>query len=227
MIEANGFSLIGIYGGTFDPVHYGHLRVAEELVEVLQLDHLRFLPAHHPRLRNAPVVASHHRVAMLRQAIHGNVRFSMDERELKRPGETYSVESLRELRQAYGEHETLALCFILGADAFVKLPGWYCWRELFELCHLVVVNRPGHALLSDPSCLPLALRNICQERWAAHADALKKMSSGLVYVAPTTLLNISSTKIRTLMASGKSARYLLPERVLDYINMHNFYAGGK
>jgi nicotinate-nucleotide adenylyltransferase len=227
MIEVARFSLIGIYGGTFDPVHFGHLRVAEELVEILQLDRLHFMPASQPRLRNSPVAISRHRVAMLNQAIHDNARFSLDDREIYRPGETYSVESLREIRQENAGNKEITFCFIVGSDAFIKLQEWYCWQELFELCHLVIVNRPGHALITDPYCLPLELRKLCCERWVTHTSELKNLSSGLVFVAPTTLLDISSTKIRTLIASGKSARYLLPGGVLDYIKMHNFYAGGK
>ncbi len=227
MTEAVKFSLVGIYGGTFDPVHYGHLRVAEELTEILQLEHLYFLPAGNPRLRDSPVAIGQHRVSMLCEAIRNNAKFLLDEREMRRSGETYSVESLREIRQEYAKNGEIAFCFILGSDAFVKLSGWYRWRELFELCHFVVVNRPGYALITDPSCLPSELRNICQDRWVSQADALESSSAGLIFVAPTTLLDISSTRIRTLIASGKSTRYLLPDRVLDYIEMNGFYAGGK
>lgn len=227
MIETAKFVPLGIYGGTFDPVHFGHLRVAEELVEILQLDRLYFMPANQPRLRNLPVAGTQHRVAMLQRAIGDNANFLLDDREIHRSGETYSVESLREIRQENNENEKIAFCFVVGSDAFSKLPKWYCWQELFELCHLVVVNRPGSAQIADPYSLPLALRRICSERWATCSSELKGQSCGLVYVAPTTLLDISSTRIRELIASKKSVRYLLPEGVLDYINMHNFYVGGK
>lgn len=227
MAETTRYSLTGIYGGTFDPIHYGHLRIAEELVDILELNHLSFLPAGQPRLRLPPFVTGKHRVAMLQEAIRGNTRFSVDDREVRRPGDTYSVESLREIRQEYETNESVALCFVIGADAFIKLPYWYRWRELFELCHLIIVNRPGSDPIRYPSDLPEELRNICQDRWVTMADELKNSPLGLIFTASTILLDISSTKIRNIIASGKSARYLLPEPVLNYIDEHGFYAGGK
>lgn len=221
------YSLTGIYGGTFDPIHYGHLRVAEELADILQLSHLSFLPAGQPRLREAPVVTGEHRVAMLRKAIYGNLRFLVDDREIRRSGETYSVESLKEIQQEYKKKGSTALCFVTGADAFLKLPRWYRWHELFELCHLVIVNRPGSVQINNSSNLPDELRNACRDRWTTTVEELKNHSSGLIFTAPTTLLDISSTRIRNIIASGMSAHYLLPETVLNYINEYGFYAGGK
>lgn len=231
MAEVTAYSLIGIYGGTFDPVHYGHLRIAEELTGILRLSHLFFLPAGQPRLRDTPIVPGAHRVAMLHEAIRGNAMFSVDDREIKRSGETYSVESLQEIRQEYQAKykagKRIALCFIIGADAFIRLPHWHRWRELFELCHLIIVNRPGSALLNNLSDLPDELKAACQTRQAVTVEELKNLPCGHIFTTPTTLLDISSTKIRSLIASGKSARYLLPEAVLDYIDKHNFYAGEK
>lgn len=227
MAETARYSLAGIYGGTFDPVHYGHLRVAEELADILQLCHLSFLPAGQPRLRNTPFVSGEHRVAMLREAIHNNPRFLVDDREIRRSGETYSVESLQEIQQEYKGKGFVALCFITGADAFLKLSHWYCWRDLFELCHLIIVNRPGSVQISNPSSLPDELRGACQDRWTTAAEELKNTPCGLIFTASTTLLDISSTTIRNIIASGMSARYLLPEPVLNYINEYGFYAGGK
>ena len=225
MTESEDFSLTGIYGGTFDPIHYGHLRIGEELTGTLQLNRLYFLPAGHPRLRNIPVVTGEHRLAMLREAIHGNAGFLLDDREIKRSGETYSVESLREIRQECGKNERI--CFIMGVDAFVKLPDWYRWRELFELCHLVVVGRPGYALITDQSCLSSELSEVLRNRRADRVDDLKNTPSGLIFITSTTLLDISSTKIRALITSGGSARYLLPDSVLNYISAHGLYTGEK
>ena len=227
MAEIAQYSLIGIYGGTFDPIHYGHLRIAEEVADILELHQLFFLPAGHPRLRTPPFVTGKHRVAMLQEAIRENPRFSVDDREIKRSGETYSVESLREIRQAYETNGPVALCFITGADAFIRLPYWYHWRELFELCHLVIVNRPGSAPVNPLSDLPDELRDVCQDRWARRTNELKNSPAGLIFTASTTLLDISSTTIRNIIASGKSARYLLPESILNYIDKHSFYTGGK
>lgn len=222
----DSFSLIGVYGGTFDPIHFGHLRVAEELVEILQLNEVRFLPAGRPRLRNEPEGSQHHRKAMLYEAIRGNGRFLLDDREFSRSGESYSVVSLRELRNEFVEKKT-AFCFIMGADAFLKLPDWYLWRELFELSHLVIVDRPGHVSVVDQTCLPPVLKEECFNRWTVDADVLRTVQSGHVFTTETTLLDISATMIRACIAAGKSARYLLPDNVLDYIGTHHVYREGK
>lgn len=216
------FSLIGIYGGTFDPVHFGHLRVAEELIEILQLDEIRFVPAGHPRLRNEPIASQHHRKIMLYEAIRDNKKFFLDDRELRRSGESYSVESLRELREEF-KGKKVAFCFIIGVDAFLKLPNWHLWRELFELSHLVIVNRPGHISFEHHACLPPKLQEACSDRWTDDVNALKRVSSGFVFTAVTTLLDISSTTIRAYIAAEKSARYLLPDNVLNYIGTHHVY----
>ncbi|SFL88951.1 nicotinate-nucleotide adenylyltransferase [Nitrosomonas communis] len=216
------FSLIGIYGGTFDPVHFGHLRVAEELIEILQLDEIRFLPAGYPRLRNEPIASQHHRKTMLYEAIRDNKKFFLDDRELRRSGESYSVESLRELRDEF-KGKKAAFCFIIGVDAFLKLPNWHLWRELFELSHLVIVNRPGHISFVNHACLPPKLQDACLDRWTDDVNALKRVSSGFVFTAVTTLLDISSTTIRAYIAAEKSARYLLPDNVLNYIGTHHVY----
>ncbi|SDW58055.1 nicotinate-nucleotide adenylyltransferase [Nitrosomonas communis] len=216
------FSLIGIYGGTFDPVHFGHLRVAEELIGILQLDEIRFVPAGNPRLRNEPIASQHHRKIMLYEAIRDNKKFFLDDRELRRSGESYSVESLRELKEEF-KGKKVAFCFIIGIDAFLKLPNWHLWRELFGLSHLVIVNRPGHISFEHQACLPPKLQEACSDRWTDDVNALKHVSSGFVFTAVTTLLDISSTTIRAYIAAEKSARYLLPDNVLNYIGTHHVY----
>ena len=216
-------SFIGIFGGTFDPIHYGHLRIAEEVVETIGLREMRFTPAGMPRLRYAPVASPQHRAAMIHTAIQNNPRFVLDERETRRPGISYSVESLRELRQEMGENITL--CFVMGADAFMKLAEWHSWRELFRLCHIIIAARPGHALATNHDALPQELREECARRWVSSAGSLKGASNGLIYVAPTTLLDISATAIRTRISAKSSVRYLLPDAVLDYIETNHLYSG--
>ena len=218
-----GFPLIGIFGGTFDPIHYGHLRIAEEIVEMASLREMRFVPAGIPRLRHAPVASHQHRAAIVRGAIRGNSRFILDEREIRRPGVSYSVESLREFKQELGE--CVILCFITGADAFMKLAEWRGWRELFGLCHFIIAARPGHALITNRETLPRELKEECAQRWVSGADSLKHASSGLIFIAPTTLLDISSTIIRARIAAGKSIRYLVPDATLDYITANHLYSG--
>lgn len=217
-----GRPLIGIYGGTFDPIHYGHLRVAEEIGEMADLREVRFIPAGVPRLRAAPVASLHHRVAMVRLAIGSNRRFELDEREVRRQGISRSVDTLREIKQ---ELDEVGLCFITGADAFTKLAEWRCWRELFQLCHFIVAARPGHGLTISPDDLPEKLNHECAGRWVSSADSLRQASSGFIFIAPTTLLDISATNIRARLAAGKSLRYLVPDAVLNYIGTNRLYSG--
>lgn len=216
-------SLVGIFGGTFDPIHCGHLRIAEEIVAMLGLRELRFMPAGMPRLRQPPTASPQQRAAMVRIAIQGNARLVLDEREIKRPGASVTAESLRELRQELGESVTL--CFVMGADAFMKLDQWHCWQELFGLCHFIIAARPGHALKSGGDALPKTLKEACALRWVHSADQLKTAGSGLILVAPTTLLEVSASTLRARIAAKEGTRDLLPDAVLDYIETNHLYSG--
>ena len=217
--------LVGIFGGTFDPVHYGHLRIAEEIAELVGLREMRFVPAGIPRLRRGPEASLKHRVEMVRLAIEGNSRFVLDRREVIRGGVSYSVDTLRELRQEIGDD--VVLCFVTGADAFLRLAEWHRWRELFELCHFIIAARPGHPLSTDDRGLSRALsqelEEECKDRWASSAESLRCTSSGLIFIAQTTLLDISATAIRARLAMGKSIRYLVPEDTRDYIAANDLY----
>ncbi len=214
---------IGIYGGTFDPIHNGHLRVAEELVDLIGLDQLFFVPAGEPRLRNAPVASAYHRAQMVSLSIQDNANFFLDDREIKRSGVSTTVESLQEYRAEYGEQAVF--CFIMGADAFIKIHHWYCWRELFQLCHLIVVERPNSQRVSNCRELPQELQSICTPRWVSDVGDMMRQFSGMIYIAKTALLDISATRIRNYVAADKSIRYLLPEVVSDYIKTHHLYSG--
>ena len=217
--------LVGVFGGTFDPVHYGHLRIAEEIAELAGLKEMHFIPAAIPRLRRGPEASLEHRVEMVRLAIEGNSRFILDQREVRRGGVSYSVDTLRELRQELGKDAVL--CFVTGADAFTRLAEWHRWRELFELCHFIIAARPGHLLFKDdralPRALPQELEEECRDRWISNVESLKYASRGLIFIAQTTLLDISATAIRTRVARGKSIRYLVPEDTRDYIVANDLY----
>ena len=189
---------------------------------MISLQEMRFIPAGRPRLRNAPVAPSRHREAMVRIAIESNAVFVLDERETRSSGVSYSVETLRELkRELVGD---IALCFIVGADAFTRFTQWHDWREIFGLCHLIIVRRPAHGANVNYDNLPLDLREACAQRWTTSADDLKKAHSGLIFPAPTTLLDISATAIRECISAGKSVRYLLPDATLDYIAANHLYS---
>lgn len=215
-------SLVGIFGGTFDPVHYGHLRMAEEVAEIIGVQKMHFVPAGSPRLRDSPEGSLQHRATMIRLAIPSNARFILDEREIRRPGTSYSVESLRELKQELGGD--VALCFVTGADAFMNLAAWHNWRELFDLCHFIIAARPGHMLTTNPDVLPPELSAECARRWVSSVDSLKRATSGMIFAAQTTLLDISASVIRARIAAGRSVRYLIPDATLDYIAANHLYS---
>lgn len=215
------FSLTGIYGGTFDPIHYGHLRIAEELLDILGLTKILFVPSGAPRLRAEPAASRTQRAEMVKLAIQDNGKFLLDEREIKQPGISTTVRLLREYRSE--SESDAALCFILGVDAFAKIDQWVEWRELFKLCHLIVVARPGYMSVGEERNWPIEVKAEFAARCVTNAGDLELQSTGLIHEARTSLLDISATQIRSLIAAGKSARYLLPDSVCDYIKHNNLY----
>ena len=208
-----------VLGGTFDPVHYAHLRLAEEALLALGLAAVRWIPAGQPPHRATPKGAAAHRLAMVRAAIAGNPRFILDAAEVERQEPSYTVETLRRLRIETGAEHSIVL--LVGADAFAALDTWYCWRELFELAHIAVAQRPGVSL--DPGRLSPPLAACWRERFAPEARVLEARPAGHIVEFPTTPLAISATQIRALIAAGRSPRYLLPESVLDYIQDNGLY----
>lgn len=212
---------IGIFGGTFDPIHYGHLRLAEEMFELAELDQLRFIPTGTPPHRDAPEVAAAHRSAMVGSAIAGRAEFLLDTREVERPGRSYTVNTLRELRAELGAERSL--CLLMGADAFLQLHTWHEWQSLFGLAHIVVGYRPGFRLEERIPTAPPILQNEYRQRTATVTALAQSAAGGIVELA-IPQLEISATDIRQRVATGRSIRYLLPESVADYIYQHNLYA---
>jgi len=212
---------IGILGGTFDPVHYGHLRLAQELGEQLQLTEVRVIPGGTPPHRSTPAVAAEHRAQMVKLATSGNPLFVFDDRELKRTGPSYTVDTLAELRAESGPRRPLAL--LMGADAFLGLTAWHRWRELFELAHLVIAHRPGFKVDGWIDDMPPVLAHEYAARRVDQALALHLTPAGAVFVTPITALDISATAIRKTLRACRTPRYLLPDAVLDYIRSNHLY----
>jgi len=216
---------IGILGGTFDPIHFGHLRLAQELFEALKLKEVRFVPSGTPPHRAAPQALVEHRVEMVRLAVSGNGRFRVDDREARRPGPGYTFDTLTALRAEFGADCPLAL--LLGADAFLELAAWHRWHELFLLAHIVVAHRPGGAVerwqqrMSQPLAREYAARLMKQPLSVHLAPA------GGIAVVAITALDISASAIRNMLRSGEDPRYLLPDAVLDYIQTNRLYPGGR
>lgn len=209
-------SMIGIYGGTFDPIHYGHLRTALEVKEAAGLEEIRFIPCRIPPHRGVPGATPDQRLAMLRAAlVDAEPGFRIDTRELERPGPSYMVETLESLRSEIGSRP---LCLIVGLDAFRGLPRWHRWRELFDLAHILVMQRPG-----PETDLPEPMRDLLRTRAVDSPAALRSRASGLVHLIPVTLLDISATRIRSAIGAGTSARYLTPDSVLELIRSLGLY----
>lgn len=210
-------SAIGVFGGTFDPIHFGHLRLAEEMAEALALERVLFVPAGQPPHRAAPRSAGKHRLEMTRRAVAGNPRFGVDEREVVRDAPSYTVDTLTALREELGAARPIWL--LLGADAFAGLPGWHAWQQLFTLAHIAVAERP-EAPAMQINALPDALRREVAGRTTPSATH----PAGGLRILHMTPLAISATAIRAALASGRSPRYLLPDAVLDYIGENQLYA---
>lgn len=210
---------LGLFGGTFDPVHYGHLRLAEEAIEQLGLAGVRWIPAGQPPHRGTPQVSAAQRLAMVERSTAGNPRFSVDPAEVEAAQASYTVLTLRRLRAQFGPAQSLVL--LVGADAFAGLPTWHRWTELFALAHVAVSHRPGFPV--HPDHLPPVLAECWRARWSPEVACLQQAAAGRIVSFAMTQLDISATQIRRLLANGRSPRYLLPDSVLGYIHQHHLY----
>ncbi len=206
---------IGMLGGTFDPVHIGHLRGALEVAEMMTLDELRLIPNARPPHRDTPRVSALDRLAMVECAVAGVATLKVDPRELHRDTPSYTIDTLELMRAELAAADQLFL--LLGWDAFCGLPTWHRWEELLQHCHILVLQRPDAD--SEP---PDALRNLLAARSVSDPLALKGPSGQIAFVWQTPLA-VSATQIRQLLASGKSVRYLVPDAVLAYIDAHGLY----
>jgi nicotinate-nucleotide adenylyltransferase len=211
---------LGLFGGTFNPIHYGHLRSAEEVCEALALTRLWFIPASHPPHKTAPGITPFEvRLEMSRLAVGDHPVMSVSDLEGRRPGQSYSIETLRQIRREVGP--AWDLYFILGLDAILEIAAWKDYQDLFTLCHFVVLDRPGYDRQRLEEVLLGAVhplfRPLKVERGFQHPSGHK------VVLQETTLMDISGTGIREMVRYGRSIRYLLPEAVREYIITHKLY----
>lgn len=215
---------LGLFGGTFDPVHFGHLRLATELAEAFRLERVVFIPAGLPYHRGRTAHASsEERLTMLKLAIARDPRFDVDDRELRREGATYSYDTLAEIRAERGPDAPLV--FLLGSDAFAKIDTWHRWTELFALAHFAVAIRGDDAEWASkgPGAFP-------REVWPRITLNLREMlsaPSGKVMTFAMTPLAISSTALRELVAQGSSIRYLAPDPVVEFVRSHRIYSSSR
>lgn len=208
---------VGMLGGTFDPVHLGHLRSAVELGEALALDALHMIPVHVPPHRDAPGIAPAHRLAMLAAGIGDTPGLVADDREIRRSGHSYSTDTLASLRQEWGEHARLVMA--VGHDAFLGLPEWHEKERLFALAHVVVIDRPDHEAPLAPE-----LRELIAGREVEDSEALMSEPAGrLLRLKLPSRMAIAATELRRRIQSGASVRYLVPPAVERYIAEHDLY----
>jgi nicotinate-nucleotide adenylyltransferase len=207
---------MGIFGGTFDPIHYAHLRTAFELQQALRLREIRFVPAGNPPHRDQPLADPQLRLSLVKAAIAGQPGFVVDDREVAKTTPSYSVETLAELRHEYPDR---SICLIVGMDAFLGLPKWYQWRDIFELAHLVVAHRPGWRA---PGMGPLG--ELLVDRGTGRINDLHDSRFGCIYIHAVTQLEISSTDVRQLIAMGRDPRFLMPDSVRKLILESNCYS---
>lgn len=206
---------IGIFGGAFDPIHIGHLRTAFELMTALDLDAVHFVPSAIPPHKHRPQAGGDIRLRMINAAIKGQAGFVADERELNRPGPSYSVDTLASLRQEYPDD---ALCLLIGMDAFLGVGEWHRWQEIPALAHVVVAHRPGWS----PPRVGL-VGDLLASRGVSRTADLKEARSGRIYIQEVTQLEISSGDVRDLVGRGGDPRYLLPRAVATIIKQTGCY----
>ena len=204
---------IGILGGTFDPIHFGHLRPALDVAEQLDLDCLRLIPCAVPPHKAQPYATAQQRVAMLQLAIKNDERFVVDDRELHREGPSYTVDTLVSLRQEFPENP---LYLLLGTDALVSIQTWHNWQQLLDLAHIVVMQRPGETLAMSDELTHWYKQHLV-------SDESQNNVAGSVWPVDVTQLAISATKIRENMAKGLKPKFLMPEPVINLIEMLGLY----
>jgi nicotinate-nucleotide adenylyltransferase len=212
---------IGLFGGTFDPVHFGHLRLATEVAEAFRLDKVIFVPAGLPYHRGRDAHASgDERLTMLKLATQRDARFDVDDRELRRDGPSYTYDTLAEVRRERGPD--VPILFLLGSDAFAKIDTWHRWLELFDLAHFVVAVRAGDPTWESKG--PGAFPRDAWPRMTLNPRDLAGTPAGKVVTYVMTPIAISSTAVRTIAADGGSIRYLTPDPVVEYVRSHHLYS---
>ncbi|MBI5674738.1 MAG: nicotinate-nucleotide adenylyltransferase [Nitrospirae bacterium] len=215
---------IGIFGGAFNPIHYGHLRTAEEVADMLALDRVLFIPSGKPAFKKPGLADARHRYQMTKRAIDDNPLFAISDIELKTPGRSYSADTVRKIKEMYDDYN---LYFIMGIDAFADLPDWKEPESLITLANIVVISRPEY-LFADLSSSPYikripkkALREL--DKGERKKISFKMPSGQRCHLLNVTELNISASRIRNLLMYGKNAKYLLPDSVKSYIISHRLY----
>lgn len=206
---------IGILGGTFDPIHLGHLRMALELYEALDLAKVHIIPTFQPMHRKQPVATPEQRLAMVRKAVEGEDALFANDCEIRRSGPTYTIDTLLEIQKSLPD---VPICLLVGIDAFLGFLSWHRWEEILKLAHIIIAYRPHYHLPQTGMVADLIAKHLQQDSTFIHEN-----SAGGILVRPITALEISATDIRKQIAMGRNPRYLLPDSVYEYIKNHGIY----
>lgn len=214
-------SSIGVLGGTFDPIHFAHLRLAEEVAEAFMLNTVRLIPSANPPHRITPSAPAEDRLKMVELALdRANKKLVPDGRELNRVGKSYMVDTLKQLRT---EHPNASISLILGTDAFIELMTWHEWQQLFSLANIIVASRPNLPLSVLETNLEKKLASEYEARKRHDRDLLHSSKNGLIFTYEFTSLEVSGTSLRRRIQHKQSLKYLLPDNVINYIQNHNLY----
>ncbi len=207
---------IGIFGGTFDPIHFGHLRTALEIRQAVELAEVRLIPCYQPVHRQLPLASAPDRLAMVRAAVADEPTLTVDDCEMIRGTPSYTIDTLETLRAT---RPNTPLCLIMGIDALLGLPGWHRWQDILKLAHLIVAHRPQYQVPRTGHVATLLKARLQTSPLALHENL-----AGNILLHPVTQLEISATYLRRQIAAGGNPRYLLPDAVCDYIHQHGVYS---
>ncbi|WP_299872444.1 nicotinate-nucleotide adenylyltransferase [uncultured Cocleimonas sp.] len=210
--------MIAIIGGTFDPIHFGHLRPALDIAEKLSLTEVRFIPSATPPHRWQPEASAEDRINMVKLSIEGTKPFILDDREYHREGASYTIDTLKSIRSEIGNDQSFSM--ILGLDAFQSFTSWKDWKDIVETCHIVIAARPGYQI-------DATLDEYLAKRVTDNIDDLKSLAAGKIYFCDVTQLDISATMIRDKLKNQQSCDYLTPAKVCDYIESNKLYGSDK
>ncbi len=199
--------MIGIFGGTFDPVHYGHIKPALSIKQALHLTQLRFIPNRMPPHRASPWLDVEQRLSLLKLALQGYAGVVVDERELKRDGPSYMVDTLQSLVDDFPDED---LCLIIGLDAFISIPTWFQWRSLFDFCNLVVTTRPGYHKNSINSHMSAHDYDFLSAKMVSQVAAIRPRETGKILLKSVPQLDVSSTLIREKLLKGEDVSDWVP-----------------
>jgi nicotinate-nucleotide adenylyltransferase len=210
---------IGAYGGTYNPIHFGHLRTAEEICERFQMKEVIFIPSSLPPHKDLKdIVDPIHRLKMVTLAVTGNPRFSVSEIEIHRRGKSYSIDTIRGLKALSPESQ---FAFILGMDAFLEIPTWHKYEDIFAECDFIVTTRPGAPKIACDKAIPELIRDHFKRKKSGR-EFIHRSGRKLIFTEVTDI-NISATMIRAMAREGISIRYLMPRRVMEYLTEHELY----